>query len=70
MADKTLPDPRLTAISGLIPLATGIVVVSWPAPTLLLLAVVGGLYVVLIGFVVDATALKARSIEQTTSTAA
>lgn len=64
IADRSLSDRRLTGLSGLISLAAGILIVSWPGPTLAVIAVIGGLYLVIIGLVIAATALTVRSLEE------
>lgn len=68
LADKSLSDPGLTAISGALSLGAGVLIVSWPAPTLVVVGVIGGLYLVIIGLVIAATALKVRAIEQSAIT--
>jgi uncharacterized membrane protein HdeD (DUF308 family) len=68
LADKSLSDPGLTAISGALSLGAGVLIVSWPAPTLVVVGVIGGLYLVIIGLVIAATAVKVRSIEQSALT--
>jgi uncharacterized membrane protein HdeD (DUF308 family) len=62
-ADRSLSDRRLVALSGLVSLIAGLLIVSWPGPTVAVVAVVGGLYLVIIGLVIAATALTVRSAE-------
>lgn len=64
VADRSISDRRLIALSGLVTLAAGVLIVSWPGPTLAVVAVVGGLYLVIIGLIIAATALTVRSAEQ------
>lgn len=51
-----------TAIGGLLTLAAGIVVVAWPAPTVTVIAWVSGLYLVIFGLFLAATAWHLRSM--------
>ena len=67
VADRSDTSRGLTAISGLISLGAGIVIVSWPEPTLAVVAIVGGLYLVIIGLLIAATAISIRSMEQSTT---
>lgn len=64
IADSGLTDRRLTAVSGVVSVVAGVVIVAWPAPTLAVVAVVGGLYLIIIGLIIGATALSVRSMEQ------
>jgi len=52
----------LLALTGLISLAAGIVVVAWPAPTVTVIAWIGGFYLVVFGLFLGATAFSMRSL--------
>jgi len=51
-----------TAIGGLLTLAAGIIVVAWPAPTVTVIAWIAGLYLVIFGLFLAASAWSLRSV--------
>jgi uncharacterized membrane protein HdeD (DUF308 family) len=62
-------DPRnrhraLTAFAGVLSIGAGIVVVSWPAPTVTVIAWIAGLYLAGFGVVLCGFALRLRGLER------
>lgn len=51
-----------TAIGGLLTLIAGIIVVAWPAPTVTVIAWISGLYLVIFGLFLAASAWNLRSM--------
>jgi uncharacterized membrane protein HdeD (DUF308 family) len=51
-----------TALGGLLTLAAGIIVVAWPAPTVTVIAWISGLYLVIFGLYLAASAWTLRSM--------
>jgi uncharacterized membrane protein HdeD (DUF308 family) len=51
-----------TAFGGLLTLAAGIIVVAWPAPTVTVIAWISGLYLVIFGLYLAASAWTLRSM--------
>ena len=49
IADRSLPDRGFTAVSAVVSIIAGVVVVSWPAPTVTVVAWIAGLYLVTFG---------------------
>jgi uncharacterized membrane protein HdeD (DUF308 family) len=49
IADGSIEHRWSTAIAGLVSLAAGILVVSWPAPTVTVIAWISGLYLIIFG---------------------
>jgi uncharacterized membrane protein HdeD (DUF308 family) len=68
LADSSLTDRGFTALSGLLSVAGGVIVVAWPSPTLLVISVIGGLYLVASGAVIASAALRLRAREQSLAT--
>ena len=64
LADSSLTDRGFTALSGLLSVAGGVIVVAWPSPTLLVISVIGGIYLVATGVVIASAALRMRAREQ------
>lgn len=60
IADRSLPDRGWLAFSGILSVVAGIIVVSWPAPTVAVMAWVSGIYLAVMGvmFVIGAFRLK------------
>lgn len=63
IADRTLPDRGLTAFTALISIVAGVVVVSWPAPTLTVIAWVSGIYLVTFGLMFCFGAYRLKQLE-------
>ena len=49
IADDSIEHRWLTAIAGLVSLAAGILIVSWPEPTAIVIAWISGLYLIIFG---------------------
>jgi uncharacterized membrane protein HdeD (DUF308 family) len=60
IADTSLEHRWWSAIGGLVTLAAGIIVVSWPAPTVTVVAWIGGLYLVIYGLFIFFRAFALR----------
>ncbi len=60
IADSSLTNRGSVAISGLLAIAAGVIVVAWPAPTVTVIAWIGGVFFLLIGLlsVFDAFSLR------------
>lgn len=65
IAKKDSNHRLLLALTGLISVIAGIVVVSWPAPTITVIAWIAGLYLLVFGIFVAATAFSLRSMVKT-----
>ena len=63
VADGSLEHRGLAALSGLLSIGAGVIVVSWPAPTVTVIAWISGLYLIVFGLVLCVIALKLRSVE-------
>lgn len=63
MADHSLSDRGLAAVLGIISIIAGIVVVSWPAPTVTVVAWIAGIYLVGFGLLFCYSAFKLRQLE-------
>ena len=61
IADSSLPSRGMTALGGLLSLTAGIVIVAWPAPTVTVIAWIGGLYLVIYGLFIFFTAFALRN---------
>ena len=64
IADSTMRDRGLVAFTGLLSLVAGIVVVSWPQPSILVIAWVAGVYLIVVGIVTVVAAFRMRSIAE------
>ncbi len=64
LTDPAMPRRGLSGLSGAVSLVAGIVVISWPAPTVTVLAWIAGLHLLVFGIVFCAMALSVRSAEQ------
>jgi len=64
LADSKLEDRFWTGLMGLITTIAGIVVISWPTPTVTVIAWIAGIYLLLIGLTTMYGALRLRSIAQ------
>lgn len=62
IAGTTQEGRGLAAIGGLLTLAAGIIVVAWPAPTVTVIAWIAGLYLVIFGLFLVASAWTLRSM--------
>ena len=62
IADSRLDDRGLFGLMGLLSLVAGITVVSWPGPTVTVIAWVAGIYVVVFGLTTVFGAFRMRSI--------
>ena len=68
--DSTIGHRLLQGLAGLLSLAAGIIVVAWPAPTITVIAWVGGLYLVIFGLFLMASSWSLRSVAKTAEEAA
>jgi uncharacterized membrane protein HdeD (DUF308 family) len=64
LADSSLSDRGFTALAGLLSVAGGVIVVAWPSPTLLVISVIGGIYLVATAAVIGSAAMRMRAREQ------
>lgn len=64
IADSQLDDRWLFGLMGLLSLVAGVIVVSWPAPTVTVIAWIAGMYLILFGITTAFGALRLRSIAQ------
>jgi uncharacterized membrane protein HdeD (DUF308 family) len=64
IADSRLDDRGLFGLMGLLSLVAGIIVVSWPAPTVTVIAWIAGIYVIVFGLTTVFGAFRMRSIAQ------
>jgi uncharacterized membrane protein HdeD (DUF308 family) len=62
IADSRLDDRWLAGLAGLLSVAFGIVVVSWPGPTVRVIAWIAGIYLVVVGLTTIYGAYRLRSI--------
>ena len=62
MANSNAEHRWLMFFSGLLSLGAGVVVVAWPAPTVTVIAWIAGLYLVIFGLFIGATAFSMRSV--------
>jgi len=62
LANRRADHRLLRALSGLLSLGAGILVVAWPAPTLTVVAWIAGFYLVVFGLFLAATAFSMRSL--------
>ncbi len=62
LANRRSDHRLLRALSGLLSLAAGIMVVVWPAPTVTVVAWIAGFYLVIFGLFLAATAFSMRSL--------
>jgi uncharacterized membrane protein HdeD (DUF308 family) len=65
LAHKREGSRLLLALTGLLSLAAGVIVVAWPAPTLTVLAWIAGLYLVIFGLFISANAFSLRHMADT-----
>jgi uncharacterized membrane protein HdeD (DUF308 family) len=65
LANKREGSRLLLALMGLLSVAAGVIVVSWPAPTLTVLAWIAGLYLVIFGLLISASAFSLRHMADT-----
>jgi uncharacterized membrane protein HdeD (DUF308 family) len=62
IADSSVSDRLLVGLVGLVTAVAGIVVVSWPGPSVTVVAVVAGIYLVVIGLLLAIQAVSLRLI--------
>jgi len=62
ITDSSLTDRWLVGLTGMIAAVAGIVVVSWPEPSVTVVAVIAGIYLVLVGVLFAIQAFRLRSI--------
>jgi len=62
IADSTLDHRGLTAFGGLLSIAAGVIVVSWPAPTVTVIAWISGLYLIIFGLFICFQAFQLRTL--------
>ncbi|MDJ0954610.1 MAG: HdeD family acid-resistance protein [Acidimicrobiia bacterium] len=62
LADSRLDDRWFFGLAGLLSLVSGIIVVSWPAPTVTVIAWVAGIYLILAGISMMYSAFRLRSL--------
>ena len=65
LANKREGSRLLLALMGLLSVAAGVIVISWPAPTLTVLAWIAGLYLVIFGLFISANAFSLRHMADT-----
>ena len=63
IADGQMANRGFVAASAVLSIVTGIVVVSWPAPTVTVVAWIAGLYLAVLGLIFCFAALQLRRIE-------
>ena len=63
IADRRLDNRRMTAFSAVVTIIAGIVVVSWPAPTLAVIAWIAGIYLITFGVLFCVGAFRLRQLE-------
>jgi uncharacterized membrane protein HdeD (DUF308 family) len=61
VVDGSHGDRWLMLFSGLLSVATGVIVIAWPAPTVTVVAWISGIYLVLSGILIGMAALRLRS---------
>ena len=64
ITDSSLPDRWLTALFGLVSIVAGIVVISWPEPSVTVIAWIAGLYLLVVGVLLALLAFRLRSIAE------
>ncbi len=62
VADSSLEDRWLHAISGLLMVVAGIIIVSWPKPTVTVIAWIAGIYLIVFGLVTVFGSVRLRSL--------
>ncbi len=62
IADRSMEHRGWLAFGGLISIAAGIVVVSWPAPTVTVIAWIAGLYLIIFGLFICVDAWQLRRL--------
>jgi uncharacterized membrane protein HdeD (DUF308 family) len=65
LANKREGNRLLLALTGLLSVAAGVIVVAWPAPTVTVLAWIAGLYLVIFGLFISASAFSLRHMADT-----
>ena len=63
IADRRLDNRGMTAFSAVVTIIAGIVVVSWPAPTLAVIAWIAGIYLITFGVLFCVGAFRLRQLE-------
>jgi uncharacterized membrane protein HdeD (DUF308 family) len=63
IADRRLDNRGMTAFSAVVTVIAGIVVVSWPAPTLAVIAWIAGIYLITFGVLFCLGAFRLRQLE-------
>jgi uncharacterized membrane protein HdeD (DUF308 family) len=61
IADRSADHRWLGALGGLLSVVAGIVVVSWPAPTVTVIAWISGIYLIVFGLFLCVSAFQLRS---------
>jgi uncharacterized membrane protein HdeD (DUF308 family) len=64
IADRSLERRGMAALGGLLSIGVGVVVVSWPAPTVTVVAWISGLYLIVFGLFICAMAFRLRSVSK------
>ncbi len=62
IADSKLEHRGLAAFGGLLSIAAGVIVVSWPAPTVTVVAWISGLYLIIFGLFISFQAFQLRKL--------
>lgn len=65
LANKREGHRMLLALTGLLSIVAGVVVVAWPSPTITVIAWVAGLYLVIFGLFICVTAFSLRHMADT-----
>ena len=64
LADSSIGHRWMQGLAGLLSVAAGIIVVAWPEPTITVIAWIGGLYLVIFGIFISASAFSLRSVNK------
>jgi uncharacterized membrane protein HdeD (DUF308 family) len=63
IADRRLTDRPMAAFSALVSIIAGVVIVSWPTPTLAVIAWIAGIYLITFGVLFCLGAFRLRQLE-------
>lgn len=62
MADSELDDRWLFGLAGVLSVVSGVIVVSWPGPTVTVIAWVAGIYLIFVGLITIYGGFRLRSV--------